>query len=127
MGNLQLVSIEIGPGEAVDRMCILALKTTRLDGDKRGRALADYGLLLERVSVKWRNHATATELMDVNEQLWELEDAVRSKLRAREQDREFAAIAARIPQLNDKRAALKAELDKAFGFAPCEVKHYVGG
>ena len=68
--------------------------------------------------------AQVEELKRVNESLWEIEDRVRRKEAAETFDDEFVQLARSVYQFNDKRAAIKRELNRLLGSELMEEKSY---
>jgi cob(I)alamin adenosyltransferase len=129
------------PGELLDRITILELKRAARPGDPGVTALLD-GLRAVAVGMDLRACVQDLDaLRAINEALWEAEDRVRELLAAVSDDLaavsddlaaaagppvlEFARVAAAIPRLNDRRAALKRRLDAALRPGePSEPKVY---
>ena len=63
-------------------------------------------------------------LQQVNEALWDIEDAIRVKERNKEFDDEFIQIARSVYVTNDKRCAIKKEIDQTLGSRITEEKSY---
>jgi hypothetical protein len=116
-------------GEIADRVAILELKIARIsDPGKVGaaRALRDEwvrrwdeaGLpALERLE-EWAG------LVEVNAELWEVEDEVRICERNQRFDDRFVALARRVYLANDRRAALKSAIDRRLGSPFSEPKEH---
>jgi hypothetical protein len=64
------------------------------------------------------------DLKRVNESLWDIEDLVRLKEAAHTFDDEFIQLARSVYQANDKRAAIKRELNRLLGSELMEEKSY---
>jgi hypothetical protein len=64
------------------------------------------------------------DLKTINEALWEIEDDIRDKERAREFDQVFIALARSVYVTNDKRANAKKELNVYLGSEIIEEKSY---
>jgi len=64
------------------------------------------------------------DLKAVNEQLWEIEDAVRLKDKAGEFDAAFIELARSVYLRNDERARIKKAINLALGSAYVEEKSY---
>jgi hypothetical protein len=116
-------------GEIVDRLVILDLKRARLREPEHVRAAQ---ALRDAIAARWieaglpapaslPEHA---ELSAVNAELWDVEAAIRRQ-DPDEDVAAFLALARRVPALNDRRAALKAAIDRRLG-GTSEPKEYVG-
>lgn len=119
-------SIELSHGELVDRQTILEIKKSAAPPQHLPAVAASLAHVRAALAgtdlgpVESHVHA----LRVVNAQLWDLEDEVR-RLLARDDggaDLEFARTAARIPELNARRAAAKRAIDSALGHEAYEVK-----
>ena len=123
------VTIEISPGELIDKITILEIKSERMTdpakllnvrgeldqlGRVRGAALAASGAL----------DALAGDLKRVNEALWDIEDAIRLKEKAQDFGDEFIALARSVYRKNDERAALKRRINDLLGATIVEEKSY---
>ena len=68
----------------------------------------------------------AARLKAVNAELWRIEDEIRLKERARAFDEEFIALARAVYVTNDRRAALKREINLVSRSGLVEEKSYAG-
>lgn len=122
-------------GDIVDRLTILNLKHTRIaDSDPRRahvanerrqlqRALADQcGFDLDELFAR----GPVRDLAEVNGKLWDVEDEIRRCLADEDFGDEFLRLARAVPELNDRRSALKYRINRDVGSEIVEVKSYVG-
>ena len=121
----------VSTGELLDKIAILQIKTERIrNPTKRSLAAQELqlltGLLAEARLASSEIGRLRTDLKQVNEALWDIEDAIRGKERAGEFDDEFVALARSVYKTNDRRAELKRELNERLGSAIVEVKDYDG-
>ena len=127
-----LLACPCTPGDLLDRLVILELKLARRPGDRAVATMLDH---LRPCSMALDTSgrgvvAALAGLRVVNESLWEAEDRVRSLLaQGAPEDvmllRDFAAVAAAVPRLNDRRCVLKQRLDALLRpGAPSEPKVY---
>ena len=65
------------------------------------------------------------ELKEVNEKIWELEDIIRNCIRDGDRGDLYYTAALNIPMINDKRAAIKKQINEQFGSEIIEEKLYV--
>ena len=79
---------------------------------------------LKNNNVNW-NIPEFSQLKEVNRQLWEIEDRIRIKEANQEFDEEFIKLARSVYFENDKRAAIKKEINIKFGSNLIEEKEYV--
>lgn len=123
------VSIEISPGELIDKITILRIKSERItDSAKLENVRYELGLLSTA-----REHSLSestalthleTGLKSVNEALWQIEDDIRDCERAKNFGPRFIELARAVYITNDRRAALKREIGVLFGTAIVEEKSY---
>lgn len=123
------ISVPIAPGELIDKLTILEIKAANIkDADK----LANVRTELELLERTWRESPFASAdiqaqwdgLREVNRQLWQIEDDIRDKERAGEFDQRFIELARSVYITNDRRAALKKEINLKLGSRIVEEKSY---
>lgn len=126
---MSLINVPIAIGELIDKITILEIKSQRMrDVGKLDNVIKE----LELLTSTWltSGHANTTvegqraALKAVNETLWDIEDQIRRKEIAREFDERFIELARAIYRHNDRRAALKRELNLALGSEIVEEKSY---
>jgi hypothetical protein len=122
-----VLTVPLPYGEVVDRIVILRLKCSRIPDPVRvvsARALLDtlLGRWTEAGLPEVDQLPQYAELHAVNAELWEVEDALRQLEREQRFEAPFVALARRVYQANDRRAALKAELDRSLGSPLSEPK-----
>ncbi len=123
------VSIEIAPGELIDKITILEIKTVFIgDAEK----LANVRIELETLE-KSRDAAIepspemdrlTADLKAVNLELWKIEDDIRDCERNGNFGPEFIELARAVYKTNDRRAALKREINTLLGSRLVEEKSY---
>jgi len=123
------ILIEVGPGELIDKITILEIKSERMsDAEKLRNVRHELGIL----NAARAAHIPATaelarleaHLKEVNEALWVIEDDIRQCEADRDFGEEFVALARSVYKQNDKRAALKKEINLLTGSAIVEEKSY---
>lgn len=124
-----LLNVQTSPGEFLDKLTILEIKAERMsDAAKLGNVRRE----LELLRATWAASplaqrdvgALTAELKRVNERLWEIEDAIRAKEAGRVFDAEFVELARSVYRTNDRRAAIKREINVALGSDLLEEKSY---
>ena len=122
-----VVSISIG--ELIDRITILEIKAERIaDPSKVANVRKELDLLNE--SRAWRAVASGDvarlkgELRQVNEMLWEIEDRIRACEHERKFGPEFVELARSVYKTNDRRSALKRQINEITGSEIVEEKAY---
>jgi hypothetical protein len=124
-----LLNVQTAPGEFLDKLAILEIKSERMqDAAKLANVRRELELLRETwaaspLSVRDVSALTA-QLKTVNEVLWEIEDRIRAKEAERAFDAEFVELARSVYRTNDRRAAIKRELNVALGSEILEEKSY---
>ena len=123
------LNVPTSPGEFLDKLSILEIKSERIvDPTKLAHVLRELGLLRAtwQATPMAEQDVTALteELKQVNERLWEIEDAIRAKEAARSFDAEFIELARSVYRTNDRRTVIKRELNLALGSELFEEKSY---
>lgn len=123
------ILVEISAGELLDKISILEIKAERMANpakranvlqelamlrDVRGRMLPDIEPLARLASL----------LRQVNEQLWEVEDALRAHEAQGDFGERFVELARSVYRLNDQRADLKRQINDLTGSRLREEKSY---
>lgn len=127
--SVESVQVEISPGELIDKITILEIKLDCITAaDKRNHIRQELKALR-----KCRNQAIpdslvldrlSTDLKAVNRRLWTIEDEIREHERDQKFDERFVTLARSVYQNNDRRAALKAQINALFGSTVVEEKSY---
>lgn len=122
------IFIEISPGELVDRVTILRLKSERI-AEARKLALVRIELsrhedLLKSLSQESVLLPLIDQLFRINARLWEVEDDLRICEREGDFGPKFIELARTVYQTNDARFATKQAIDQALGASVTEVKSY---
>lgn len=113
-------------GELMDKISILEIKQQHLEGLALSHVqielkalqttLADLNLNLDPALIQ--------RLREVNETLWQIEDAIREKERSQDFSAAFIQLARSVYQQNDRRADLKKEINQRYGSLLVEEKCY---
>ncbi|MCZ8132179.1 MAG: DUF6165 family protein [Steroidobacteraceae bacterium] len=119
----------VSPGELLDKITILRIKAARIADPAK---LANVRTELEILERAWRESpfargdvaADEAALQAVNERLWDIEDRIRDKERAKAFDAEFVQLARAVYVENDERAAVKKRVNVALGSTIVEEKSY---
>jgi outer membrane murein-binding lipoprotein Lpp len=123
------ISIDVSPGEALDRLTILTLKLARItDASKLAHIERELRSLALRVDPLLEDNEALRgfrdALLDVNAKLWDCEDEIRRQAVQNAARSDVLQVATRIPELNDKRARLKADINRLLGTDIAEQKSY---
>lgn len=124
-----LLNVQTAPGEFLDRLTILEIKAERMrDPAKLDNVRRELELLRETWAASPLSVRDVAEpvarLKAVNEALWDIEDRIRAKEAERAFDAEFVELARSVYRTNDRRAAIKRELNVALGSEILEEKSY---
>lgn len=119
----------VSAGELIDKITILRVKAERIgDAVKEANVRKELALLEatagEHLPVSAEIHRLTTELTAVNAALWDIEDGKRDCERRQDFGPAFVALARRVYIDNDKRAAIKREINAAAGSEIVEEKSY---
>lgn len=126
---MQEILVPISPGELIDKITILQIKSQRMtDAAKVANVRVELGML-ESV---WRQSAPAGSNIDaewaalkrINEKLWVIEDDIRDKELAQAFDQQFIELARAVYVTNDERAAVKRQINTKLGSRIVEEKSY---
>jgi hypothetical protein len=123
------IRVPISPGELLDKITILQIKSKRMSDPQK---LQNVRAELEALEKTWSASAYArtdisaqiAALLAVNERLWVIEDDIRDKERAQSFDAEFIRLARAVYVENDERAAIKRRINLALGSGLIEEKSY---
>ena len=118
--------IPVSLGELLDKITILEIKVLHLRGEGLAHGIQELSLLRQVLGdlafpVEQQRFS---DLKSVNQSLWTIEDAIRDKERQGQFDAEFVELARQVYLQNDRRAALKRQINQAYGSELCEEKAY---
>jgi len=123
MSNGKKVPVTIG--EYIDKITILAIKSRRItDKDKVRNVLRELNQLVLLDREKIIDTDLYRKLIRVNEDLWDVEDAIRVKEKNQQFDDEFIELARSVYRLNDRRADLKRQINLQYESDLIEEKSY---
>jgi hypothetical protein len=123
------IRIPVATGELLDKITILRIKAERIDDAGK---LANIRRELDLLEGVWRGIDGGDErvadcidrLKAVNEALWDIEDRIRAKEAREAFDEDFIELARGVYVTNDKRAAIKREINELTGSTLIEEKSY---
>ncbi len=126
---MSLISTPVSFGEILDKITILEIKSINIDDEQKVKNVKHELNILQST---WDEHVTASDeithlkqqLKDVNKSLWDIEDNIRIKEYKKQFDDEFIQIARSVYFENDKRAAIKKEINLLLGSDLIEEKSY---
>ena len=128
-GSLPNIRIEVSPAELIDKISILEIKSERIgDPDKLKNIRRELGLYrdirMSRIPGGPALDALILDLKTVNETLWEVEDEIRACEARRDFGDRFVELARSVYRTNDRRAAIKREINALCGSSIVEEKSY---
>jgi hypothetical protein len=123
------VQVALSPGELIDKITNLEIKAARMDDPAKLRNVRAELDLLKRIrDAEIPNAAGLDALTDalrgVNARLWDVEDDLRDCERGRQFDDRFVELARAVYHTNDRRAALKKDINTLLGAEIVEEKSY---
>ena len=123
------ISVEVSPGELIDKITILEIKLERMDDEDK----------LKNVKLEWETLTRArdeaieatpelekltADLKESNKRLWEIEDDIRDCERDKDFGDRFVELARGVYVKNDQRSRLKREINELLGSPLIEEKSY---
>jgi hypothetical protein len=125
----RVIKIEVSPADLIDRLTILEIKLDRIrDAQKRRNVETEHAVVQAAYEAHMPASATLAALIDklreVNLRLWTIEDDIRGCERRLEFGPTFVALARSVYLSNDRRSALKREINALLGSKLREEKSY---
>ena len=126
---MENIKVPVSPGEVLDKITILEIKSERMsDPEKVANVRVELALLQDTWTEFIKDDGVIrdlhAQLKEVNEALWEIEDDIRDKERAKEFDERFIELARAVYVTNDRRSKVKKELNLHLGSEIVEEKSY---
>ncbi|MGB1735013.1 MAG: DUF6165 family protein [Schleiferiaceae bacterium] len=125
------MKIEVSNGEVLDKYSILQIKSERItDPTALNNIRRELESLQPAVDTIRSLESTGTlhslqdQLLEVNTSLWEVEDVLRGLEKSQDFGPSFVSAARSVYQLNDRRAAVKKEINLLTGSNLIEEKSY---
>jgi hypothetical protein len=124
-----VIKVPVSFGEVLDKITILEIKSERIKDEAK---LKNVRLELDELSATWDEAVTdqsaiadlREQLKAVNEELWVIEDDIRDQEAAQNFGDRFIELARAVYVTNDKRAAIKKDVNLALGSRFVEEKSY---
>lgn len=123
------IKADIALGELIDKITILEIKDERIfDTHKRKNVRFELAklvaLLGQSCDANPKIDECRAKLRAVNAEIWDLEDSIRDHERRKDFGASFIDVARRVYKTNDRRAALKREINLIGGSEIVEEKSY---
>ena len=123
------IQIPISPGELLDKITILQIKSARITDPAK---VANVNTELKMLESVWREavvdddeiQALGAELKSINEALWEIEDDIRDEERNRRFGERFIELARAVYVTNDERGNAKKKINLHLKSSIVEEKSY---
>ena len=119
----------VSAGELIDKITILRVKATRIgDAAKEANVRAELALLeataAKELPASAELERLTAELTEINAALWDVEDGKRDHERRQDFGSSFVQLARRVYIDNDRRAAVKRQINALVGSEIVEEKSY---
>ncbi len=126
---MKKILIEVSAGELLDKISILHIKLDKIkDKNSLDFIKNEYDVLIQErdknIDLNDEINNLYIELKTVNEKLWIIEDEKRLCEKNSKFDEKFIQISRNIHLLNDRRAAIKLNINKILGSNIREIKLY---
>jgi hypothetical protein len=122
------MKIEVSTGEIVDKYTILLIKLHNIkDQDKLRNIDKELAYLIEMLRKRYpliTDSSLVKALLEINKELWKVEDLLRDFEKAKDFNKEFVRLARNVYKLNDERARIKKEINIKYGSEFVEEKSY---
>jgi|TARA_B110000914_G_C15514142_1_gene472417 hypothetical protein len=125
------INIPISAGELLDKLSILEIKKEKIDNPEKLKNINfEYDALKElSISIKELDeqifNTLYTQLLEVNNKLWKIEDDIRVLEVKKRFDEKFISLARSVYFTNDDRFDLKKKINEHFGSEVAEEKQYI--
>ena len=121
--------VEVAPGELIDKITILEIKLNKIDdAAKLTNVRREYEILMntyrDNIEETDALRALIDALRDANAKLWDIEDDIRDLERAKDFGDAFVSLARSVYRSNDRRAAMKREINELLNSTILEEKSY---
>ena len=126
MQKIKNIQAPISLGELIDKITILQIKTQHLQDTALKHVITELNALectLNNLNLSI-NPKLIEQLKEVNQILWNIEDDIREQERQQNFGDTFIQLARSVYKQNDRRSAIKKEINTAYGSAFTEEKSY---
>ena len=115
----------ISVGELYDKISILEIKLLHMDSPAKIANVANEYKQLRKIADKYPiDEDLYKQLRDINQKIWDIEDGIRVEERNKDYGEDFVEFARGVYISNDKRAAIKKDINLKYGSEIVEEKSY---
>lgn len=120
------MKIEVSNGEIVDKLTIIEIKLKNIKDERKIINLNKEKEILDKAveAIIRKDHPLYLELIDINKQLWDIEDRIRELERQKDFGQEFIEVARSVYFTNDKRSEVKRKINALTNSSLTEEKSY---
>ena len=120
------MKIEVSIGEIVDKLSILQIKLENIkDESKLANVKKEFNYLYDIVFKDLQIQLDDYQrLLNINKQLWDIEDDIRDEERAKRFEDKFIELARAVYVTNDERSRIKKDINIKYGSDFVEEKSY---
>ncbi len=120
------MKIEVSNGEIADKLTIIEIKLKHIKDEAKLKNLRnEYAVLDKAVSeIIKKDHELYIALLNINQELWNIEDDIRDLERDKDFGDAFVKTARAVYFTNDKRSEIKRDINKLTGSNLVEEKSY---
>jgi hypothetical protein len=119
-----MIMAPVSIGEVLDKISILEIKSQRIKDPKKIENVLKELAELSNCANQHRVPEIEVKLKEVNEKLWDIEEALRKHEELQDFSEKFIFLARSVYQLNDLRSDLKRQVNFATGSILIEEKSY---
>ena len=123
------ILVEISPAELIDKLTILEIKLELIkDAGKLSNVRREHSALISAYQAAIVENEQLRELTStlkrINRELWDIEDNIRAEERAKSFGARFIELARSVYRTNDRRAAIKRQINTLLNSQIPEEKSY---
>ncbi|SDO33336.1 DUF6165 family protein [Vreelandella arcis] len=123
------IEVPLSFGEVLDKITILEIKSERIENEEK---ISNVRLELDALNSIWEHeiHASSrigdlrVQMKSVNEELWDIEDDIRAQEAKQDFGPQFVSLSRSVYFTNDRRAAIKKDVNLHLGSRFVEEKSY---
>lgn len=129
MSQAATITVEVAPGELIDKITILEIKSQHIsDPEKLRNVTTELATLVasrdRTIPISTTLSQLTQQLKEANERLWHIEDGIRDCERQQDFGSTFVELARSVYKTNDLRSALKRQINELLGSRLIEEKSY---